>query len=670
METSKQLIEALKKLARIKNLFPDNLRAFVKVYLGGMAVFSLFRVVLCLSSKESADVPFGVLLESFFMGLRFDTAVSGYIAVFAFLMSYAIALVPLRAKAWKNILFGYWMLAYSAAFALSAADIPYFKYFNSRLGVGVLNWMGSPKIVFEMLISSPSYYPFIGLFAALCVGFYFLLRRIVRTWHASSTAPDRATRFRRLKSIPMFVLFSILIFLGIRGRVEQKSVLNIGTAFTSNYPFANHLGLNPVFTFFKSLEEKSNNSSSCRNFYDEAAADISVRRLLGTADNGSPSPVLRVVAPSADPQKMNVVIVVMESMSYGYMGASGNFTPTLTPFLDSLADNSVFFENVYSAGIHTFSGIWALSHAMPTVPADGNPMQDMDNMIPFSGLATVLRQQGYTTLFACPHDAQFDNIAGTLVQNGYESIVSQSDYFEGLVTSPWGIDDHSFFERSLPRLNQAAATERPFLAALLTTTNHGPWALPDPLPEGCSIRSENEVHRAVEFSDWAIRDFLAEASREPWYGNTVFVFVADHGAKINPVYELDLNYNHIPLIFYSPRTGFPHERSRAMGIQADLFPTLMGLLGMGYTNNTLAIDLRRETRPFAYFTADTKFGVIGEDYYYQELSPDMRGLFAYRNSSRANEIASQSRLADSMADYARIQFEVLNMMIRRKLVSP
>lgn len=662
-------MEATKLMASITKLIPGNLRAMLKVYLFGMAVFSLFRIVLCVSAPDSAGVPFPVLLDSFLMGLRFDTAVSGYIAIFPFLISYAIELIPLRPKAWKNALFAYWMLAYSAAFALSAADIPYFKYFNSRLGVGVLNWMGSPKIVFEMLVSSPSYYPFIGLFCALCVATYFLLRRIVRSWHESSSANAPSPGFWRLKSIPVFVIFSILIFLGIRGRVEQKSVLSIGTAFTSNYSFANHLGLNPVFTFFKGLEDRNRNSSSRRNFYDEAAAESSVRRLLGTADNGSPSPVLRVVAPSANPQKMNVVIVVMESMSYGYMGASGNFTPTLTPFLDSLARNSVFFENVYSAGIHTFSGIWAISHAMPTVPAEGNPMQDMENMIPFSGLATVLRQQGYTTLFACPHDAQFDNIAGTLVQNGYESIVSQSDYFEGLVTSPWGIDDHSFFERSLPKLNLTAATGKPFLATLLTTTNHGPWALPDPLPPGCSIHSENEIHRAVEFSDWAIRDFIAEASRQPWYENTVFVFVADHGAKINPVYELDLNYNHIPLIFFSPRAGFPRESSRAMGIQADLFPTLMGLLGMGYTNNTLAIDLRRESRPFAFFTADTKFGVIGEDYYYQELSPEMRGLYAYRNSSRANEIESRAQLADSMAIYARTNFEVLNTMIKRKLVS-
>ena len=89
-------METTKLYAKIKKIIPSNLLAVLKVYLGGMAVFSLFRVVLCISARESADVPLSVLLESFFMGLRFDTAVSGYIAIFPFLVSYAIELIPLR----------------------------------------------------------------------------------------------------------------------------------------------------------------------------------------------------------------------------------------------------------------------------------------------------------------------------------------------------------------------------------------------------------------------------------------------------------------------------------------------------------------------------------------------------------------------------------------------
>jgi phosphoglycerol transferase MdoB-like AlkP superfamily enzyme len=451
--------------------------------------------------------------------------------------------------------------------------------------------------------------------------------------------------------------------------VEQKATINTGTAFFSNYPFANHLGLNAVFTFFKSIEDNANNKRNPQKFYDEASAELAIRASLGTALNGSDSPVLRRIAPSDNPRKMNVVIVVMESMSCGYLGSSGNFSPTLTPFLDSLADNSVSFDNVYSAGVHTFNGIWAISHGMPTLPGDGNPMQIMSNMLSFSGLATVLRSEGYRTMFACPHDAQFDNIAGTLVQNGYETIISQSDYFEGLVTSPWGIADHEFFDRTLPKLNSAAGEGQPFLATLLTTTNHGPWALPEPLPAGCEIHSADMIHRAVEYSDWSIRHFLERASAEPWFKNTVFVFVADHGATINPVYEMDLNYNHIPLIMYSPNPDFPRERSAAFGIQADLFPTLMGLLGIGYTNNTLAIDLRRESRPYAYFTADAKVGVISDKYFYQELDSDTRGLYEYRTNSRVNLIDERRTLADSMANFARIRYQVLKMMIDRKLVS-
>ncbi|NIS38165.1 hypothetical protein GWN91_03100, partial [Candidatus Saccharibacteria bacterium] len=40
-----------------------------------------------------------------------------------------------------------------------------------------------------------------------------------------------------------------LIFLAIRGRISAKSPIRWGTAFFSNYAFANQLGLNPLYTF-------------------------------------------------------------------------------------------------------------------------------------------------------------------------------------------------------------------------------------------------------------------------------------------------------------------------------------------------------------------------------------------------------------------------------------
>ena len=107
----------------------------------------------------------------------------------------------------------------------------------------------------------------------------------------------------------------------------------------------------------------------------------------------------------------------------------------------------------------------------------------------------------------------------------------------------------------------------------------------------------------MEYADWSIGNFMQQASREPWFENTIFVFLGDHGKLVTtPECELPESYNHIPLMFFGKGIA-PELRTDFCG-QVDVAPTLLHLLGIDYVQNNLGVDLLREKRPCIFYKAD------------------------------------------------------------------
>lgn len=155
------------------------------------------------------------------------------------------------------------------------------------------------------------------------------------------------------------------------------------------------------------------------------------------------------------------------------------------------------------------------------------------------------------------------------------------------------------------------------------------------------------------------------ASKEEWYKNTIFVFVADHGASIDAHYDIAMNYFHIPLIIYAPKL-FPNKNTTytKIGSQIDIFPTLMGLLKFRYINNTLGIDLLKQDRKYAIINDDDKIGIVDTSFlcimknYGKYLS-----LYKYRNKDKTDYYKSHKDKAEQMAEYAKVNLQIAQKMI-------
>jgi phosphoglycerol transferase MdoB-like AlkP superfamily enzyme len=94
----------------------------------------------------------------------------------------------------------------------------------------------------------------------------------------------------------------------------------------------------------------------------------------------------------------------------------------------------------------------------------------------------------------------------------------------------------------------------------------------------------------VRYADFAIGYLLEEARKHPWFDNTVFVVVADHGARVYGKAEIPLRTYEIPMLIYAPKHIKPQQVNTLTG-QIDVAPTVLGLLGLEYEAPFFGTDI-------------------------------------------------------------------------------
>jgi phosphoglycerol transferase MdoB-like AlkP superfamily enzyme len=625
---------------------PFSLRYFILSFFSTILVFTGFRLILLFAEfNQLAGVErkLSWLFQAFIMGFRFDCLVTAYLTSPLLLFLLFADMFKASASAMAKAGMIYCLIVFLPVFFICAADIPFYKQFGERFSSTAFEWDESKGFVLKLIFSNISYWGYLFLFLGFYVGYLFLLKFCMGWFLKRREAANLActTKHSGLKIVAYFFALGLL-FICMRGRVSAKSPMQEGTAFISEYMFINELGLNPVYTLYSSLDNARYSSVS---FVKEKVAMDAVRGYLGIQSSSDTSPIERIMVPDGPPNKMNVVVVIMESMCTFKMGDYGG--PNLTPHMDSLSHNSLYFNNIYSAGIHTFNGIYSTLYGFPGI-LQWQPLLQLSH-IKYNGLSSVLKDAGYNTIYFTTHDDQFDNVGGFLRYNGFDRIVSQKDYPSNKVISVLGVPDHFMFDFSLPVLDSMSAKGSPFLCAYMTASDHGPWVIPTDIP--FKPDAKNEQDRATQYADWAIGNFLKKASQHTWFKSTIFVFLGDHGLSMGHTYDLSLSFHHIPCIFYSQNL-FPKGRIESgFGGQIDVFPTLLHLLNLPYKNTSMGVDLLKEKRSYIYFSDDDKVGCIGPKYYFIHRMIGNESLYEYSHLDKTNYLSSEPVVADSMRSY-------------------
>ncbi|MBU1114460.1 MAG: LTA synthase family protein [Bacteroidetes bacterium] len=640
-----------KRVSEVKNWKNNPIAIVIKLYILSLSIFFIYRAVLFFTELDRIDFAVDELsdiISAFVFGLRFDIVISGYILLLPILFLFVLDIFKYKSKITSLIMFGFIFTLFSLSFIIAAADIPYFNQFFSRITIDAFQWIDSPLIVVKMILQESKHFLFLILTIILIYVYYKFSKNIL----------DNRTIYKIKTSlkIPLYLLLLLVMFLGIRGRIGVKSPIRVGTAYFCNNAFLNQLGLNPVFTLMTSyLESKK----SAINIMNSDLAEKNVQEYLKISKQNLGSPIARLIKPdSVSLQMPNVVIVLMESMSAAKMKRGGN-PNKLTPFLDSLSYNSIYFDNFYTSGRHTFNGIFSTLFSFPAIYSE----HTMKRLRKYNGISNALKKYDYQTIYFTTHDGQFDNVEAFLLDNDFDRVVSQKDFPFSELKTAFGVTDDYLFRFSIPFLNKLESNSKPFLSVFMTVSDHIPYYI----PEYFNPTADDEKQQIVQYADWSIKQFMKEASKQKWFNNTIFVFLADHGVPMKAEYAMSLDYHHSPLIIYPPgNLNISHQKS-CIASQIDVFPTIMGLLKLPYINNTLGIDLLNDSRKYVIINGDNKIGVLDNEYLLIIRKNEKMQLHKYKIHDMSNYYDEMTDKAKEMEEYAKSNMQVyLDLMTRNQ----
>lgn len=588
-------------------------RSLLSIHILGLLFLSIYRFIEFFVLQGMITDQSTAVAPAFLRGLWFDNVMGCYV------MIVPLALVLIAAS------FGYcrrWMMRavavwfcvlYALLMMASAANIPYFAYFFKNINSSIFEWFGYTGTTAGMVFQEKTWWIYIALYFVMTTVFCWLVWRITER-----TVLQNSSRKYWLPSLLITVALVALCLFGIRGRTGYNPI-KISQAYYSNDPFLNQLGINPGFNLMTSAldDMRKENAELMLMPYDEAISYV--RESLGITGAADSTRILfrqmRNIGGETGltTTKPNIVIILMESMSSALLGKG------YTPVLDSLKTQSLYFSNFYSAGIHTNHGMTATLYSFPALMKRNlmkgtvTPKRD--------GLPTVLKQNGWHNLFFMTHEAQYDNMNAFFRTNGYDEIYAQEDYPREEIVNSFGVSDHFLFDFALEKLNKIQ--DIPFMATLLTISNHPPYIIPD----WFKPTSKDPETQIVEYADWCIGDFLHKAQREAWYANTVFIVLADHGKLVGTAdSELPQSYNHIPLMIFG--AGIQPQEYTQLGMQVDVMPTLLNIIGIDYDYNGFGTDLLHQQRQMVFYSADNQ--IVARDSVRCFLyHPQMKKSFCY-----------------------------------------
>ena len=189
-----------------------------------------------------------------------------------------------------------------------------------------------------------------------------------------------------------------------------------------------------------------------------------------------------------------------------------------------------------------------------------------------------MRDNGYTTSFLYGGYGRFDNMNAYFAGNGF-AISDRLDIKNPNFTNIWGVSDQDLFRHARQYFDRLSKDSAPFFSIIMTTSNHSPYSFPPGIP---GVPEKNGGRNAgIRYADFALGEFFLTARIHSWFRNTLFVVVADHGARVYGKAQIPLNSYEIPLLIVAPNRIQPRQITIPVS-QMDIAPTVLGLLGLPY----------------------------------------------------------------------------------------
>ena len=532
-------------------------------------VYFLARLIYFFENYSyfSQNLSFSHVLEMLRGGLVFDTS-----AILVTNIPYIVLMLfPIHYKEsaiYQKLCRAVFLIINGVALAINLCDAVYFRFTMRRTTTTVFSEFANEENLGGVFLKETINHLYLLVLFVVMVWAMYRLYRMTGLKHKELTwwHYDLATLLSLAALAPFVVA-------GIRGGFAT-AVRPITISNANQYvdrPTDAALVLNTPFSLYRTIGKAV---FVVPEYYQNEAAMASVFTPIHVPNDSVPM------------TKKNVVVLIVESFGREYIGAlNGTLENSryrgYTPCVDSLIAKSITFSHSYCNGRKSIDGMPSILSSIPCfvepfflTPASMNHV---------SGIASLLVGEGYQTAFF--HGAQRGSMGFQAFarSTGFQEYYGREDYdedtrfggdadFDGM----WAIWDEPFLQYYAAKMSEM---KEPFMTAVFTASSHHPYVIPEKYKD---VYPEEglTIHKCIRYTDMAIGRFFQEASRQPWFKNTIFVLTSDHTNQSDHMeYQTDLGGFCSPIIIYEPGvTDQQPEMQQKIAQQIDILPTLMGRL--------------------------------------------------------------------------------------------
>lgn len=448
------------------------------------------------------------------------------ISAVSYLLIVPLVLMFFSSKKWRNVFLKcYYLLFLNLLIVLLIANLILYRYWQSLVGIKALEYFKDFKLIFASISTTQLIFVLLCIII-ICIALSRIFLKITKRVFYNELS---------IKTKLIFIpIMAGLLFLGIRGG-WQLIPINESASYYSNKIENNDASANAAWHLMYGLRSGIMLDNPYQFF--ERGVSESILKISEETEIDS-----NVIFKTSTP---NFMFFILEGLNADVMKCLGG-EKGVTPFLDSLSEQGILFQNIYASGTRTDQGIVSIISGWPAVP-DYSIMRYSDKNKKLPSLVRTLTKMGYSSSFYYGGDGSFSGMNSYCINAGIQNFVDISNGNFSGERNKWGYHDEYVLQKVFSDMNEG---KQPFINFVMTLTNHEPFILPvqGKFEKG---KEGDQYRNTANYLDKCLNDFMKKSEKASWFDNTVFVFVSDHGHALpNNKSLTQPSTHHIPLILF------------------------------------------------------------------------------------------------------------------------
>ena len=288
----------------------------------------------------------------------------------------------------------------------------------------------------------------------------------------------------------------------------------------------------------------------------------------------------------------NILVIFVEALDRRYLNKTVGGVH-VTPFLDRLRNDSVYFEHFFANGVQTARGLF--STLCSYYPRQGTAAMKTHYLHDYGCLPSVLRERGYRTEMVIGYDRDINRLHVFMARNGLHALFDRTSFpataeeigaFAGI-----GRPDGALLDLMRTRVEALRAAENRYCLVAMTIGTHHPFAIPASAadhPDIRALRTDPDGYlAALRYVDLELERVLTAMKHDGLLKDTVVLILGDHARheKVGQSeFERQAGHFMTPLFVWVDDSlrmpgGYQPRTVTAVASQVDVLPTILGLNG-------------------------------------------------------------------------------------------